>query len=314
MTKLEQDLALAHALIEEKEKIVEYYWQFYRIWPFTTINMKEYLEPFNLENKKCATIQGSSDHIFELFLKKPKKIIGIDTNPLTEHYFYLKYAAFNILENPKEFLDFFRWCDYPESYQNNRHAFDKDIFKSISKFLKGNSLYFWEDLFRTYEPLQIRTNLFKSRDEGNNYEINGALTYIKPENYEYIKNHLDELDFTFLGKDIRTLATKMDEKIDFLTLSNLIIYADDMYPDNSIRGYKSLINEWSKKLNKNGQIVVGYLYDIEDEESCSDIYKSSLRDPVFKGKRYSYNYVTRMTDFHRDRGSNNHDAILVYTK
>ncbi|MDE6292076.1 MAG: hypothetical protein K2L98_00180, partial [Bacilli bacterium] len=228
--------------------------------------------------------------------------------------FYLKYAAFNVLENPKEFLDFFRWYDYPESYKNNRHAFDKDIFESISKYLKGDSLFFWEDLFRNYEPLQIRTNLFKSRDEGNNYEINGALTYITPENYEYIRNNLDKLDFTFLNEDIRTLAPKLDEKIDFLTLSNLIIYAHDMYPDDPIRGYKNLINEWAKKLNKRGQIVVGYLYDIEDEEMCHDIYKSSLRDPVFKGKRYSYNYVTRMSDLHRDRGSNNHDAVLIYTK
>lgn len=83
MTKLEQDLELAHALIENREKFDEYYWQFYRMWPFTTINMKEYLGPFDLENKKCVTIQGSSDHIFELFLKRPHKIIGVDTNPLT---------------------------------------------------------------------------------------------------------------------------------------------------------------------------------------------------------------------------------------
>lgn len=44
MTKLEQDLALAHALIEDREKFTEYYWQFYRMWPFTTINMREYLQ------------------------------------------------------------------------------------------------------------------------------------------------------------------------------------------------------------------------------------------------------------------------------
>ena len=106
MTKLEQDLQLAYDLIEEKEKYVEYYWQFYRLWPFTTINMKEYLQSFNLENKKCTTIQGSSDHILELFLKKPKKIIGVDINPLTGHYGNLKLASFAVLKNPKEYLDF----------------------------------------------------------------------------------------------------------------------------------------------------------------------------------------------------------------
>lgn len=313
MSKLDADLELAHALIEDREKIDKYFWQFYHIWPFTTINMKEYLAPFDLKDKTCATIQGSSDHVFEIFLKQPKKIIGIDTNPLTGYYCYLKIAAFNVLENPKEFLDFFRWYDYPDCYEKNRNAFDKDIYQEISKYLKGDTYSFWEDLFKTYEPLQIRTNLFKARDEGNNEEINGALTYITPENYEYIRNNLDKLDFTFLNEDIRTLAPKLEEKIDFLTMSNLIIYAHDMYPDDPIRGYKTLINELATKLNKRGQIVVGYLYDIEDEENCRDIYKASLRDPVFKGKRYSYNYVTRMTDLHRDRGSNNHDAILIYT-
>lgn len=71
MTKLEQDLLLGHSLIDDKNKIREYYSLFEKMWPFTTINMKQCLEPFNLENKKCITIQGSSDHIFELFLKHP---------------------------------------------------------------------------------------------------------------------------------------------------------------------------------------------------------------------------------------------------
>ena len=135
MTKLEQDLQLAYALIEEKEKYVEYYWQFYRLWPFTTINMKEYLQSFNLKNKKCTTIQGSSDHILELFLKKPKKIIGVDTNPLTGHYGNLKLASFAVLKNPKEYLDFFRWHDYP--------SFVKIIIKYLIKiyFKKYQNIY-----------------------------------------------------------------------------------------------------------------------------------------------------------------------------
>lgn len=312
MSKLDSDLELAHALIEDREKVDKYFWQFYHIWPFTTINMKEYLAPFDLKDKTCATIQGSSDHIFEIFLKQPKKIIGIDTNPLTEHYFYLKFAAFNVLANPDEFFKFFRWHDYPFFCKDNRDAFDKELFQEISKYLIGDSKPFWEDLFRTYEPLDIRTNLF-TRDEGNNEEINGALSYITPENYEYIRNNLDKLDFTFLNEDIRTLALKLEEKIDFLTLSNLIIYAHDMYPDCPIYNFKQLIEDLSTKLSKEGQIVIGYLYDIENEEDGRDIYKAALRNAVFKGDEYSYNYLTRMRDLQRGRGSKNHDAILIYT-
>ncbi len=314
MSSIEADLKLAHALIEDREKIDKYFWQFYRMWPFTTINMQEYLSYFNLEGKTCATIVGSADHIFELFLKHPKKIFGIDTNPLTEHYFYLKYAAFNVLPNPKEFLTFFRWLDYPNFCDYNPRAFDKDIFQEISKYLTNYSFIFWEDLFKNYEPSIIRTKLFNAYDEENNSGIEGSLSYITEENYEYIKENLDKLDFTFMNTDIRNLSDELSEKIDFLTLSNLIIYAHDMYPDCPVHSFKALIDSLAKNLNDNGTIVAGYLYDIENENDDRDIYKAAIRDSIFLGDNYSYKYVTRIKDLHRERSSNNHDAILVYSK
>ena len=314
MTKLEQDLELAHALIEEKEKYVEYYSQFYRIWSFTTINMRGYLDPFDLENKKCVTIQGSSDHVFEIFLKRPSKIIGVDTNPLTGHYGYLKLAAFAVLASPEEFLHFFRWYDYPKFCKNNYNAFDKDMFQDIAKHLNGDSKLFWEDLFRSYEPIQIRTKLFNAVDEENNRALYKALSYLSRENYEYIRNNRDKLNFSFMNTDIRTLADELPENQDFMTLSNLIIYAHTMYPNNPLQGFKELIEKLAQKLNTNGHIVAGYLYDIEDEEDVRDVYKKAARDSVFKEPEYSYNYFERMHDLHCNQESESHDASLVYTK
>lgn len=314
MTKLEQDLALAHALIEDSEKYVEYYWQFYRMWPFTTINMQEYLKPIDLENKKCITIQGSSDHIFELFLKRPEKIIGVDTNPLTEYYYYLKLAAFAVLSNPQEFLKFFRWYDYPSFCKNNYKVFDKDIFQEMSKYLIGDSKPFWEELFRIYEPIKIRTNLFKSTDEHNNLALYQALSYLSIENYEYIRNNRQKINFSFMNTDVRHLADELTEEQDFMTLSNLIIYAHCMYPDNPIQGFKQLIINLSKKINKNGQIIVGYLYDSENEDDCREIYKQELRNLVFQEPEYTYYYVKKMHDLQCNYESKNHDACLIYTK
>ena len=314
MSKLEEDLALAHSLIEDKEKYVDYFWRFYRMWPFTTINMKEYLEPFNLENKKCVTIQGSSDHIFELFLKKPKKIIGVDTNPLTEYFCYLKMAAFKVLQYPEEFLKFFRWNDYPEFCDHNKEAFDKDIYKDIKKYLTGDKLAFWEDLFSSYDPIVIRTNMFNAVDETNNKALYQALNYLSKENYEYIRSNIDKIDFSFMNTDVRTLANELDENIDFITLSNLIIYANMMYPDNPNLGFKELTKDLSKKLNKDGNIVIGYLYDIENEEDHREVYIKKNRDKYFKGSKYSYNYIQKFHDLHTGRETKNHDAILIYTK
>lgn len=314
MTKLEKDLELACALIEGKEKYVEYYWQFYRLWPFTTINMKEYLKPFNLENKKCVTIQGSSDHILEIFLKKPKKIIGIDTNPLTGHYGNLKLASFAVLTNPQEYLKFFRWRDYPSFCKNNYNAFDKDIFQEISKYLSGDSKLFWDELFRKYEPVKIRTGIFNEIDEENNQTLYQALNYLSEENYTYIVNNREKINFTFKNIDIRNFDNEIEEKQDFITLSNLIIYVNDMYPNNPLQEYKGLIESLSQRLSKNGEIVAGYLYDIENEDDYREIYKHSLRDSVFQEPEYSYHYVRKMRDLHRNEYSKNHDAVLIYTK
>ena len=314
MSKLEEDLELAHSLIEEKERFVDYFWHFYRMWPFATINMKEYLEPFNLENKKCVTIQGSSDHIFELFLKKPKKIIGVDTNPLTEYYCYLKMAAFKVLPDPEEFLKFFRWYDYPNFCDCNKDVFDKDIFKDISKYLISDKKLFWEDLFSSYDPIAIRTHLFNPVDETNNKALYQALNYLSKENYEYVRNNIDKIDYTFMNTDVRNLANELDQNVDFITLSNLIIYADWIYRDNPNLGFKELTKELSTKLNQNGNIVIGYLYDIENEGDNREVYIKKIRDKYFKGIEYSYNYFQKMHDLHTDRKTKDHDVILIYTK
>lgn len=312
MTKVEEDLEFAHALIEDKEVIVEYYWQFYRMWPFTTINMKAYLEPFNLVDKNCVTIQGSSDHVFELFLKKPKKIIGVDTNPLTEYYYYLKLAAFSVLDNSKDFLKFFRWKDFPQFCKNNSKVFDKDVFWEISNYLKGDSKIFWEDIFKKYDSIKIRENLFNVNDETNNRALYQALNYLSDENYEYIRNNAEKINFEFINTDIRFFSKQIVEKQDFITLSNLIIYSHCMWKDSQLQQFKELVNNLSQILNEDGNILVGYLYDIENESDFRDIYKRMVRDSVFSEDNYTYNYFKRMHDLHCMQESSNHDACLIY--
>lgn len=314
MTKLKKDLELAHALIEDREKIKEYYSLFDRMWPFTTINMKEELAPFDLKNKKCITIQGSSDHIFELFLKQPSEIFGFDTNPLTEYYYYLKNAAFAVLETSEDFLKFFRWHDYPKFCKNNYQAFDKDIFQELEKYLIRDAKIFWKELFECHSPIEIRSNLFNQYDETNNQALYQALNYLSEENYQYIRENRDKINFHFENIDIRNLSASLTKNYDFITLSNIILYAHYMYKENHLQKFKELIGELSKKLNINGNIVVGYLYDIENENDVRDIYKQQIRDCIFTEPEYSYYYFRKMHDLHCNRETDNHDACLVYTK
>lgn len=156
--------------------------------------------------------------------------------------------------------------------------------------------------------------MFKTSDEENNRTLYQALNYLSEENYDYLRNNRDKIDFSFRNSDIRTLADELTENQDFITLSNLIIYADDMFPNNPVKGFKQLIIDLSKRLNKNGQIMAGYLYDIENEADYREIYKQSLRDPVFQGPEYSYQYIQKIDDLAHNRKSGNHDACLIYTK
>lgn len=107
---------------------------------------------------------------------------------------------------------------------------------------------------------------------------------------------------------------KLNEKQDFITLSNLIIYAHSMYPDYPLQGFKQLIEDLSFLLNNDGKIVVGYLYDIENEKDAREIYKSVLRNAIFNENQYTYHYFRRMHDLHCNQKSESHDATLIYTK
>lgn len=315
MAKLDNDLKLAHDLIQDKDVYVKYFSQFYRMWAFATINMKAYLEPFDLENKTAATIQGSSDHVFELFLKKPKKIIGVDTSPLTEYYYYLKNAAFAVLPTPEEYLKFFRWYEYPDfTYRNNNNAFDKDVFKDISKYLTGDYKVFWDELFDNYDPIKIRTMLFHNTDEHCSKTLCNALNYLSEENYQYIRQNREKINFEFMNTDIRDLANELKENIDFLTLSNIIIYAHQMFPLFTLEHFRMLVERIATKLNDGGNIVVGYLYDIENEIDVRLVYKAKYRDPVFKEPDYTYHYFDRMNGLAHRNETKCHDATLVYTK
>ena len=305
---LETKIIFVKKLIENKEKCGEYFTIFNHIWPFTTINMKEYLKPYNLENKICVTLQGSSDHLLELALKKPKQIIGFDINPLTSEYGYLKLAAIKGLKSYQEYLNFFRFngIDYSS-------VFAEETFKTISNYLPKESQIFWQEIFANYSSCQIRENLF-SKDEGNINELKGCLNYLSANNYNYLKDNIDNINFSFINTDVKDLTSKLPCKVDFITLSNLIIYAEQLFPENTLENWQKLIENLATKLNKDGYIMGGYLYDIENENDYRQIYHKEKRDKVFNLPKYSYEYVTRTTDLARMSKSQSHDATLVYTK
>ena len=121
---------------------------------------------------------------------------------------------------------------------------------------------------------------------------------------------LDKIEKIFLFR----LNDHITEPFDFLTLSNLNLYAHHMFKQEPVQNWKKLVEYLSKQLNSDGHIVAGYFYDIENENDYREIYHQKVRDKVFLGDSYDYHYFTKMNDLCCGKTSNHHDGILVYTK
>lgn len=316
MTDVKKDIEFAKTLIEGKQYIEspdDYLRRFCKIWPFADIKMEEYLKHFDLKDKVCATIQGSSDHIFELHLKGAKKIIGIDTNPLTQYPFYLKQAAFKVLETKEDFIKFFSYFDTIGPCANNPNSFDRDIYLEIEKYLTDRGKIFWHELFNNYDPLKIRKNLFQLFDEPKPYVLVKIVKYLEQESYEYLRKNAENINFEFLNVDIRNLNDSLNEKVDFITLSNLILHAKSMFGENHLEKYRDMVESLGAILNNDGTIVAGYIYGIDEEEPSyvCDICNKKIRDKVFSDSSFSYEYFDSYIKLYQ-RNDKTHDACLIY--
>ncbi len=161
--------------------------RFSAIYPFTTENIKAYLSLFNLKDKSLFTVGSSGDQALNAILSGSNDITVFDICPFAREYFYLKRAAIQTF-TMDDFLRFFCLKDYPKKFFNNKHVFDAKAYLKISEVLKiisDETEYFWTEMFRRYNGITIRKQLFipDGNDFGlikntNNY-LNSVENYIK---------------------------------------------------------------------------------------------------------------------------------------
>ena len=157
MSKIEDDITKAEYLIDTPS--------FYRtdknifdmIYPFTTENINGMFSHFNFKDKDCLSVLGSSDQIFDMYLRGAKSVTAFDINPLTEYLFYLKKAALDANLTKEEYLDYFCYRDdYTIFDDDSIRPFDIKIFDKIVPYLKGNSYKFWT----SFSTIRDTTRLF----------------------------------------------------------------------------------------------------------------------------------------------------------
>lgn len=326
-----EDLKKAREIIWNIRNNLNYKFKnFERIYPFSNENINDCFSHFDLDNKKCLTVLGSSDQVLDLCLKGSNIITSFDINPLTIYYFELKKAALLSNITLEEYLKFFCFKDYSPCNTNNFSVFNQDTFNKLIPFLSSDAYLFWSSLFKEFKILEIRRvkSIFEYWDEPNKDILKETIGYLKDNNFYVLKERIKDLKFNFINCDIRNLQGNLNMEYDFIYLSNIIQYIEVMFKDKInkkrldslndkeiiklLKQYKKLIEELSINLNDDGLIIVGYLYTLLKDSKDSIIYNKSLRDKVFCDSNYSYEYFKSMVSYESD--CKLEDGVLVYKK
>lgn len=316
MTDLEEKLNIAKQLIEGKYKWDRnYYNLFCQIYPFTTQNLKAQYSFFNLKDKEILTILGSGDQVLELLLSGATKIDTFDINPLAELYFKLKEASFKANITKEEYLNFFRYVDYPGFAKTNRNCFNHDTYRNIEPNLDTDSKYFWSNLFLEYKPEIIREkNRLFNADEYREKIFEKILNYYNYSNFELLKSKIRSLEFSFIESNLKELDSKLTHQYDFIDLSNIIRYADHMWEETPLEKYRKLIDKLIPYLKEDGSIIIGYLYEADSECKFYECYQSAIRNKYFPLEEFNYYYFDGIYDIVHEPMKKSNDAILVYQK
>lgn len=236
--------------------------RFDSIYPFTTENIAGYMKSLNLTNKKIITVTGSSDHIINAILKGSTDITTFDINPLTKYYMDLKLSAIKHLSY-KEFLNFLLY--------DTRDSFNINIINKLN--MPKDSKDFWlNELEKNNNDglLLKKCGLFNLKYfyPGDKIKYN---LYLNEENYDIIKKKLEYVKIKFINSSIVDLI--INEKYDYMFLSNISDYLNMFYENNELNNYKDLILNFSKNVK---YIYFAYLYDIDGKDKRSyidDIHK-----------------------------------------
>jgi len=307
MSNFEIKLYKAMSICEGNLSLCKDFW---KIYTFTTENISEYLEYFELKNKSLLTVGSSGDQVLNAYYSGAKDITLFDINEYAKYYTYLKVAAILSLDY-MEFQEFFFKRGLDEYY--NPKMFNKEIFNKIKSTLRMfdyESYLFFDELINLYEPFKIRDYLFDD-DETRNTIIKESNTYLKDENsYNKLKNILKGISFKYINGDI--FKDNIPNKYDNIFLSNLCT-------TTSIDNLKKLLEKLNNyNLNSQGSILLGYLWEMDFNQNLfSKNWKEIYKMPITREKLKEY-----ITEHHQIRGAHDiiwqtdekNDLVLIYRK
>lgn len=213
-----------------------------QLFRFTNENISEYYELFNFENKNVLTVIGAGDQALSAIYKGAKKIDVFDVNKLSYYFLLLKKYAIKSLSY-EEFLNLFN----PLTKQKDIEI----IYKKVSQNIDDENVKeFWDRVFRSnyvFYYLFLDTNVSINRVKRN-------VPYLENEDkYNTLKQKIETSEINYVGGDLIELVNTLNEKYDYINLSNIIDYIED----KSLAGqlYSRIFNNL---LNKDGMCMMEY--------------------------------------------------------
>ncbi len=309
-----QDI-LEDTMRECRGEFLEYDYQgFFKIYPFTTENIDGYMHNFDVFGKKSLTVGSSGDQVINLAMRGCLDQTVIDVCPNTKFYFYLKKAGLLELDY-SEFLQFFRFRNYPMLFKENSSVFSSELYDKLKNTLYDldkDSFTFWDTLFYDVDHELLHRRLFWG-DEYQNKVLCHINTYLQnPENYEQAKLAIADVDPSFIFSDLTDMrydASNLEE-YDFINLSNLGTWW-------SLNTTRRVVDSLSSHLKDDGNLLICYLYDTTESSPYSHDYHNIYdvsKCRLFFAPHYSYLYSFPGIDGIMKNNDYARDSVMVYQK
>ena len=286
---------------------------FYKIYPFTTENIDGYMDYFDVSGKSILTVGSSGDQVINNAIRGAGAQTVIDICPNTKLYFYLKKAG--LLElSYQEFMQFFRFKNYPMLFKTNDDVFSQELFlkmKDRLQELDSEVYYFWDNLFSLFPADLIRRRLFVG-DEYQNKVLKIIDSYLSDEEcYDMAKSVISSVEPEFVIHDLTDFGPLPEdlENYDFINLSNLGTW----WERNTT---KRVVDKLVPYLNPDGNILICYLYDTLEttpyERGMKPIYNIPDTKEVFS--EYALSFYPFLWIEGIKCNNDDQDSVMVYQK
>lgn len=268
------------------------------VYPFTTENISQYINLFDLKGKSLLTVGSSGDQTINAILSGAKSITQLDINPFAKYYYYLKMASILCLD-VAEVIAFFSYNDRLESDSfKNESVLSKKTFDKISSTLKAinfESYEFWNNLFKNYSSLDIRSHLFHR--DNRKYTIKKCNLYLQSnELFEKTRSKIKKINPEFIDGDICNAF--LQKEYDNIWLSNLASYLSKTESNK-------LLEKLVQHLSPDGNLLMEYIY----------IYRPYLIPKYKKMENYESKIITfDGCEEIPPSVSEVKDAVLIYKK